>query len=93
MTQEERGKAYRKFIEEAAACPWCVGAHYFEYNDQSLLGRFDGEHMAHGLIDCTNRPYPPMERAIAAASDELYAVLTGEKAPYSAQIQYLEPHW
>ena len=49
--------------------------------------------MAHGLIDCTNRPYPPMERAIATASDELYAVLTGEKAPYSAQIQYLEPHW
>ena len=93
VTQEERGKAYRKFIEEAAACPWCVGAHYFEYNDQSLLGRFDGEHMAHGLIDCTNRPYPPMERAIATASDELYAVLTGEKAPYSAQIQYLEPHW
>src|SRR5690606_29977259 len=48
VSQEERAKAYQQFLEEAAACPWCVGAHYFEYNDQSLLGRFDGEHMAHG---------------------------------------------
>lgn len=93
VSQEERGKAYRMFLEEAAACPWCVGAHYFEYNDQSLLGRFDGEHMAHGLIDCTNRPYPAMARAITQTSDELYDVLTGRQKPWSTQIQYLQPHW
>ena len=93
VDQENRAKAYRKFLEEAASCPWCVGAHYFEYNDQSLLGRFDGEHMAHGLIDCTNRPYPAMAKAIFQTSDELYRVLTGEQEPYCAEIEYLSPHW
>ena len=93
VSQEERGKAYRQFLEEAAACPWCVGAHYFEYNDQSLLGRFDGEAMAHGLIDCTNRPYPAMAWAMARTSDELYDVLTGRREPFRADIQYLSPHW
>lgn len=93
VSQEERGKAYRQFLQEAAACPWCVGAHYFEYNDQSLLGRFDGEHMAHGIIDCVNRPYPPMARAIKETSGALYGVLTGQTPPYTADIAYLNPHW
>ena len=92
VTQQERGKAYRRYIEEAAACPWCVGAHYFEYNDQSLLGRFDGEHMAHGLIDVTNRPYP-LVKDIAQASDELYDVLCGRQAPYQTELAMVEPHW
>ena len=92
VTQQERGKAYRRYIEEAAACPWCVGAHYFEYNDQSLLGRFDGEHMAHGLIDVTNRPYP-LVKDIAQASDELYDVLCGRQAPYQTELAMVDPHW
>ena len=80
-TQEGRARACRQYLEAAAACPWCVGAHYFEYNDQSLLGRFDGEHMSHGLIDCANRPYPAMARMLEETSAGLYDVLTGRKAP------------
>lgn len=93
QTQEDRGKAYSNYLLEAASCPWCVGAHYFEYNDQSLLGRFDGEHMAHGIIDCTNRPYPAMAEAIARTSGMLYKVLTGETDASSQPVKYLGPHW
>ncbi|MBQ8081749.1 MAG: beta-galactosidase [Clostridia bacterium] len=93
VSQEERGKAYRRYLEEAASCPWCVGAHYFEYNDQTVMGRFDGEHMEHGLIDCTNRPYPEMEKAIMATSDVLYEVHAGERPPYQEPFQLLDPHW
>ena len=58
------------------------------------MGRFDGEHMAHGIIDCTNRPYPPMAKAISETSDVLFDVITGKKAPYKDDnIAYLEPHW
>lgn len=93
-TQEDRARACRQYLEEAAACPWCVAAHYFEYNDQSLLGRFDGEHMSHGLIDCANRPYPAMARMLEETSAGLYDVLTGRKAPYTApSLRWLEPHW
>ncbi|MBQ7868491.1 MAG: beta-galactosidase [Clostridia bacterium] len=92
-TQEERAKAYKAYLQEAAAHPMCVGAHYFEYNDQTLMGRFDGEHMAHGIIDCTNKPYPPLAKAISETSDVLYDVLTGEKKAFSAEIEWLEPKW
>ena len=91
--QEERGKAYQAFLQEAAACPWCTGAHYFEYNDQSLLGRFDGEHMAHGLIDCTNKPYPAMAEAITNTSSVLYGVLAGQREAFREPVKYLDPHW
>ncbi|HBP38617.1 MAG TPA: beta-galactosidase, partial [Clostridiales bacterium] len=90
-TSTDRGKAYRHYVETAAAFPCCVGTHYFEYNDQSLLGRFDGEHMAHGLIDCTNRPYPEMARAISACSDALYGVLTGSRPPFAEPVSYRDP--
>ena len=71
-----------------------MGAHYFEYNEQSLLGRFDGEHMSHGLIDCANRPYPAMARMLEETSAGLYDVLTGRKAPYTVpSLRWLEPHW
>ncbi len=30
VDQENRAKAYRKFLKAVASCPWCVGAHYFE---------------------------------------------------------------
>ncbi len=92
-TQEERGKAYKMFLQEAASHPLCVGAHYFEYNDQTLMGRFDGEHMAHGVIDCTNKPYPPLARAIEETSDVLFDVLTKRKKPFSAEIEWLYPMW
>ena len=92
-TQEERGRAYRRYLETVAADPDMVGAHYFEYNNQTLMGRFDGEHMAHGLIDCTNLPYPHMVEAIKTTSDRLYQVLTGEIPAFNEEIKYLEPFW
>ena len=92
-TQEERGKAYKRYIETVASDPDMVGAHYFEYNNQTLMGRFDGEHMAHGLIDCTNLPYPHMVKAITESSERIYGLMTGELEPYTEPIEYLDPSW
>ncbi len=93
VSQEERGRAYRRYMERVASDPAMVGAHYFEYNNQTLMGRFDGEHMAHGLIDCTNLPYPAMAEAIKTTSGRLWDVLNGNVAPFDEEIRYLEPHW
>ena len=92
-SQEERGKAYKRYLQTVAADPGCVGAHYFEYNNQTLMGRFDGEHMAHGLIDCTNLPYPHMVAAIKDCSGNLYDIMTGARPPYNEPIEYLTPAW
>lgn len=91
--QEERGKAYRRYCEVCAAEPNCVGIHYFEYNNQTLMGRFDGEHASHGLIDCCNHPYPYMAEAIKTSSGNLYAVMNGEKPPYDEPVEYQRHKW
>lgn len=92
-SQEERGKAYRRYLEHCAADKNCVGAHYFEYNNQTLLGRFDGEHMAHGVIDCCNLPYPAMAEAMKICSERLLELMEGRTEPYDGPIEYQKENW
>ena len=49
--------------------------------------------MAHGIIDCCNKPYPHMVEAMKACSNDLYALMTGEKAPYNEPIEYQKEVW
>ena len=55
--QTERGKAINAYIENAKNTNCCVGAHYFQLNDQPYLGRFDGENYNIGLVDICGREY------------------------------------
>jgi hypothetical protein len=87
--QASRGKAFRVYLENAAAQPWCVGVHYFILYDQSALGRFDGENYNIGFLDVCNRPYEPLAQAARASHERLYQVATGEAAPYNDEPVYL----
>ena len=82
-SQAERGKAYRYFVEQSAARPWCVGAHWFTLYDQSALGRTDGENYNIGFIDTCHRIYPELAEAARATHERLYAVAAGEIPPFS----------
>ena len=93
VSQEERAKAYRYYLEAVASDPDMVGAHYFEYNNQTIMGRFDGENMALGIIDCTNLPYPHMAKAIRETSLRLYGVMRGDTAPFDEPVAYMDPAW
>jgi len=81
-TQEERGDAYRHYVEQAAAIPELIGIHYFQWNDQPVLGRSDGENYQIGLVDVCNRPYEPFIQAVKKAHEEMYGVRTGITKPY-----------
>ncbi|MDR2748068.1 MAG: hypothetical protein LBB77_11560 [Treponema sp.] len=81
--QEERGVAWRLFVEKTAAHPYGVGAHWFQYNDQFCLGRFDGENYQIGMVDVCMRPYRELTAAAKESSAILYAVKNGEQEPYS----------
>jgi hypothetical protein len=87
--QAARGQAYRVYLEDAAAKPWCVGVHYFTLYDQSALGRFDGECYNIGFFDVCNRPYAPLAEAARASHERLYALATGKVAPYDDAPEYL----
>ncbi|MBN2391236.1 MAG: hypothetical protein JXR84_10950 [Anaerolineae bacterium] len=88
-SQADRGKAFRFYLEDAAAQPWCVGVHYFTLYDQSALGRFDGENYNIGFLDTCNRPYTPLAEAARLSHERLYQVATGEVAPYDDTPEYL----
>jgi hypothetical protein len=80
--QEERGVAYRFYVEQAYAMPELIGTHYFQWADQPCTGRFDGEAGNIGLVDVTDRPYPLMVEALKASHARLHDVHTGALAPF-----------
>lgn len=88
-SQADRGRAFRVYLEDAAADPWCVGAHYFTLYDQSALGRFDGENYNIGFLDVCNRPYEPLAEAARQSHERLYAVAAGELKPFDDAPEYL----
>jgi len=87
--QAARGRAYRVYLEDAAAKPWCVGVHWFTLYDESAIGRFDGENWNIGFLDICNRAYDPLAAAARASHERLYAVARGETAPFDDAPEYL----
>lgn len=81
-TMAESAAAYRYYVEQAAALPGLVGCHYFQWNDQHVMGRFDGENMQIGLCDITGRMYPQMQEGCYDAHANLYEVVAGRRDPY-----------
>ena len=80
-TQEERGKCCAYYMQTAMFYTNCIGIHYFEWNDQPLLGRFDGENMQHGLIDVCNKPHYACVEKMQETSLKMYEILNGEIPP------------
>jgi len=81
--QSERAKGYRYYVEQAAALPAFVGAHWFEWADEPVLGRMDGENYNIGFVDVTNRPYRQLANAAALTYGRLRDVHAGRRAPFA----------
>jgi hypothetical protein len=70
-TQAQRGENYSKYVEAMLAFPMIIGAHWFEFADQSPQGRFDGENSNYGIVDIKNRPYKEVLKAMAGTNGKL----------------------
>jgi len=79
--QEERGVAYRYYMENAAANPALIGVHWFEWCDEPNTGRTDGENYNIGMVDVTDRPYAELVEAMKATHQRLLAVHSGKEPP------------
>lgn len=86
-SQRERGVAYRHYTERAFSHPALIGASYFQWNDQELFGRMDGENYNIGLVDVTDRPYKYMVEAVRAVADDCYEVHAGSREPYAHRLE------
>ncbi|MNI07928.1 hypothetical protein D3C73_609480 [compost metagenome] len=82
-TQPDRGLAYRYYVEQAAAIPELIGVHYFQLNDQTVLGRFDGENYQIGVVDVCQRPYQAFVEQMKIAHQNMYEVRTGRIDPFT----------
>jgi hypothetical protein len=80
--QIERGKAYRYYVEQAASVGCFLGAHWFAWGDEPVLGRMDGENYNIGFIDCNDRPYKELVEAAKATNKRLLDVHSGKIVPF-----------
>ena len=81
--QTERGFGYRYFVEQAVSLPYSLGAHWFTWRDEPVLGRMDGENYNIGFVDMTDRPYPELVEAAKATHRRLFEVHSGQVPPFS----------
>jgi hypothetical protein len=81
-SQEERADSYRYYVEQGAAIPELVGAHYFLWNDQHVVGRFDGENWQIGLVDICQKPYAGLIAAAQKSHARIYPVASGRTEPF-----------
>lgn len=70
--QADRAAKYAAYMTEAAAAPWCVGAHWFQYLDQPLTGRGDGENYNIGFVNVADDPYPELAATARKCHEAIY---------------------
>lgn len=71
--QQTRGQAYQQYLRSALRNPLVVGVHWFQYADQPISGRPDGENFQAGLIDITDRPHVEFTDAVREIGDRIYS--------------------
>ncbi|HVS53487.1 MAG TPA: hypothetical protein VHD62_14120 [Opitutaceae bacterium] len=81
--QTERGNGYRYFVEQAVSLPYSLGAHWFTWRDEPVLGRNDGENYNIGFVDSTDRPYPELVEAAKTTHRRLLEVHAGKTPPFN----------
>ena len=81
--QTERGIGYRYYMEQAASLDGFVGAHWFTWRDEPVLGRNDGENYNIGMVDVTDRPYKELVEAAKTTNKRLFDVHSGKLPPFS----------
>jgi hypothetical protein len=87
--QVDRGKAYRVYLEDAAANSNCIGAHWFSFYDESAIGRHDGENYNIGFLDVCHRPYAELSQAARISHERIYELAAGKLEPYDDTPEYL----
>ncbi len=74
-SQAERAQCYLDYLRACLESPNIVGAHWFQWMDQPLTGRGDGEDFQCGLVDVTDAPYPETIAAIQEVAAGIYPSL------------------
>ena len=81
LSEVQRADGYWYYVSGALDNPQIVGTHWFQYLDQPLTGRGDGENYAIGFVDVTDTPYDALTKVTRELGDNLYVRRLAQKAP------------
>ncbi|MEK7766524.1 MAG: beta-galactosidase, partial [bacterium] len=77
--QRERAAALARYVRSALANPLVVGVHWFQYMDEAVTGRGDGENYQAGFVGVTDAPYAETVAASRDVGAQLYRLRAGGK--------------
>ena len=81
-SERERGLCYRRFTENIATDPHCLGFGYFIFWDQPSTGRaIGGESHNFGLLNQCDQPYVEMIQEVKKANKKLFRLHDGREKP------------
>lgn len=87
-SQQERGLAYRNYVEQAASpsLGFVCGIEWFTLVDQSVTGnwfsKYSGENGNTGFFSVADRPYKPMIAEMVKTNYGIYDVMSGQRPAY-----------
>ncbi|WP_448250393.1 beta-galactosidase [Thalassotalea agariperforans] len=84
--QAHRGERYIEYIKSALVNPQIVGAHWFEYTDESPAGRPDGENWNNGIVSGTDFPHYGLVNGIREIGYEMYNIRAGSTDKMTLEV-------
>lgn len=81
-TQEERGVAYRYYVERGASTDYFVGSVYFVFSDQPVLCSNYKENYNIGFVDICQMPHREITDAVRETAIRVYNVHAGKASNY-----------
>jgi hypothetical protein len=79
QNQEQRGRVYFEYIKAALENPYLVGTHWFQYGEQAVTGRGDGENYQIGFLDVCDTPYQETIDACREIGYQMYKIRFNNK--------------
>lgn len=76
----QRVRALEDYVRKAMTHPFLVGAHFFQFRDQPLTGRGDGEATLRGFVNTADTPHFELVQANRHLGYGLYPARAGEGA-------------
>lgn len=78
-SQQDRAETYKAYVQGALRHPNFVGTHWFQYSDQSTIGRvYDGENYQIGFVSITDHPHPETIEASREVGRMMYRMRNGQ---------------
>ncbi|MDO5570176.1 MAG: hypothetical protein Q4F97_01745 [Bacteroidales bacterium] len=78
---KQRGEAYSYYVENGYSNPNLIGIHWFQWIDEPVTGRPDGENYNIGFVDVTDCPYPFLTESAKESFKRIYDIHQGKIRP------------